>query len=91
MDKSLQSVIDMLKSLRSKSTHIISDFDLNNFNIFITFCGLLSIPQYVLKNKNCEPEDDLNQSKCVLLCNEWKVVVFGRILFLIAIMNTRTE
>jgi hypothetical protein len=26
----------------------------------MAFYGFLSIPQYVLENKNCEPEDDLN-------------------------------
>jgi hypothetical protein len=29
----------------------------------------------------CEPEDDLNRSKHVFLCNKWNVVVFGQILF----------
>jgi DNA phosphorothioation-dependent restriction protein DptG len=66
----------MLKSLPSKSIGTISDFDCNNFNIFIACYGLLFMPQYVLKNNNYEPEDDLNRSKHVVLYNKWNVVVW---------------
>jgi hypothetical protein len=62
------------------STHIISDFDHNNCNILIAFYEPLFLPQYVLKNKNCETENALNWWKHVVLCNKWNVVVFGRIL-----------
>jgi DNA phosphorothioation-dependent restriction protein DptG len=42
------------------SAHVlISDFDHNILNNFITFYRFLPVPQYVLKNKNCEAEDDL--------------------------------
>jgi uncharacterized membrane protein len=36
-------------------------------------------------NENRGPEDDLKWSKSVAVCNKWKVVVFGRILFLIVL------
>jgi hypothetical protein len=39
---------------------LFSDFDHKIFNSFIAFYRLLSIPQYVLNNTNCEPEDNLN-------------------------------
>jgi hypothetical protein len=39
------------------------------------------LPQYVLIT-NCEPGDDLNRSKHVVLHNKLNLVVFGRILTL---------
>ena len=63
------------------SPHIsFFDVDHNNCNILIVFYEPLFLLQYVLKNKNCEPEADLNRSKHVVLCNKWDVVVFGRTL-----------
>jgi hypothetical protein len=39
------------------------------------------IEQHVSKDlSDCEPENDLNRSKHVVLFNKWYVVVFGRIL-----------
>jgi hypothetical protein len=48
--------------------HILfCDFDYYIFNMFIEFYSFLSTPQYVLKSKNGEPEDDLN-SRNMLVC-----------------------
>ena len=32
-------------------------------------------------NKNCEPENDRNRSKHIVLCDKWNLAVLGRILF----------
>jgi hypothetical protein len=59
---------------------IIPDYD-HDFNIsivLIAFYGFMFLPQYVL-NTDCEPEDDLNRSKHVVLYKKENLVVFGRI------------
>jgi hypothetical protein len=49
-------------------THIfIFYFDHNTFDSFIAIYRFLFFPRYVLKNNNCEPEDDLS-GRNILFC-----------------------
>jgi hypothetical protein len=51
-------------------THILfSDLGHTIFNMFIAFHRFLAIPQYVLENKNCEPQDDL-KGRNMLFCKQ---------------------
>jgi hypothetical protein len=60
---------NVCNSVVEYSPHILFPILTNKFNIFIAFYGILFIPQYVLKNNTCEPEEDLNRWKslfCVI-------------------------
>jgi hypothetical protein len=65
----------VLQCGESSSHVLISDFDHNIFNSFIAFYIFLSIPQYVLQNKNCQSEDDIN-GQSTFFCKQMNTVVF---------------